>query len=376
MKSFKRNVSLAVILTITTFTLHSQTEGVSISNSAVAPHPSAMLDVKSLNKGILVPRVTIQSLTSYAPVGTTPEDGLLVYNSPTVTGIQEGFYYWDNAQWNLLVTHGGKWFDDPLTTAGGNTGIYRDHIVSVGQGTDAAVHSTLMVNGPAWFFALPNRNSNLITIPSVPGSNWTTPGVGLHVGDPEGYQGVNGGHQNEINYYGDPLDLQWFTETDVRIGAYGGSNLLVHRGTDPNSGRGNIYADGDIKAIYGDVYAKGSKLISDSTMKKNMTEISSVINKVTNLGVFTYNFKTEADTDPKHIGVMAQQVETEFSELVTPTSTTYLDYSQGKNEIQQTQKTIKYVDYPALTAVLLKAIQEQQAIITDLQNRVELLEQQ
>lgn len=59
------------------------------------PHPSAQLDVVSTNKGLLVPRVANTS-----DVTGTPAKGLVVYQ----TSGSEGFYVFDGASWQKLVT--------------------------------------------------------------------------------------------------------------------------------------------------------------------------------------------------------------------------------------------------------------------------------
>ena len=68
-------------------------------------NPSAMLDVASNNKGVLIPRV---SLTSTMDISTivSPATSLLVYNTATVgippNNVSPGFYYWTGSKWNLL----------------------------------------------------------------------------------------------------------------------------------------------------------------------------------------------------------------------------------------------------------------------------------
>ena len=77
-------------------TVYAQTGGVVISNGAATADPSAMLDVISTEKGMLVPRVDIANLAATAPV-TNPALSLLVYNTNTTTGV--GFYYWNGTAW-------------------------------------------------------------------------------------------------------------------------------------------------------------------------------------------------------------------------------------------------------------------------------------
>ncbi|MBU0765530.1 MAG: hypothetical protein KJ607_11910, partial [Bacteroidetes bacterium] len=57
--------------------------------------PSAMLDVKSVDKGLLIPRLTTAQRTAV----TTPATGLLVYDTDL-----NGFYYYNGADWDALFS--------------------------------------------------------------------------------------------------------------------------------------------------------------------------------------------------------------------------------------------------------------------------------
>ncbi len=69
-------------------------QNVGINATGVNPDNSAMLDIVSSDKGILIPRVNIANLSTAAPV-TAPSNSLLVFNTNATTG--QGYYYWDNA---------------------------------------------------------------------------------------------------------------------------------------------------------------------------------------------------------------------------------------------------------------------------------------
>jgi len=72
--------------------------------NTITPGDGSMLDIKSANKGLLVPRVAILDLSTIDPVvvNTAAEESLLVYNTSIVTG--KGFYYWDGSMWVKLST--------------------------------------------------------------------------------------------------------------------------------------------------------------------------------------------------------------------------------------------------------------------------------
>ena len=78
-----------------------------------APDPSAQLDMASINKGILINRVSLTATNSASPI-TAPVEGLLVYNTNTAssgsTEVLPGFYYWDGSKWIAMGgTNGRDW---------------------------------------------------------------------------------------------------------------------------------------------------------------------------------------------------------------------------------------------------------------------------
>ena len=99
---------------------------------------------------------------------------------------------------------------------------------------------------------------------------------------------------------------------------------------------------------------------SDITLKKDIEVIPNSLNKILNLKGVYYEFIEEqlctADQG-KQIGVIAQNVEQEFPEIV-------LTNEDG----------VKTVRYDRLIAPMIEAIKEQQEIINDLKVRIEKLE--
>lgn len=73
---------------------------VAINTDGAAPNSSAMLDVVSSDKGILIPRMTNVEIG-----GITPTNGLLVYSTDDNT-----FYYYNNSTWVQLSSGAsGQW---------------------------------------------------------------------------------------------------------------------------------------------------------------------------------------------------------------------------------------------------------------------------
>ena len=87
----------------------------------------------------------------------------------------------------------------------------------------------------------------------------------------------------------------------------------------------------------------------NSTISSNLNQSSTILEKITNLNPVLYNWKTENDTDPKHIGFIAQEVEQVFPDLVTTDSDTKL-------------KSLNYIGFiPYIT----KAIKELNAKVSN-----------
>lgn len=66
----------------------------------VSPEPSAALEVKSNNKGLLTPRITKSNRINIS----NPATGLLVYQ----TNDDKGFYYFDGNIWQYLNCSGSS----------------------------------------------------------------------------------------------------------------------------------------------------------------------------------------------------------------------------------------------------------------------------
>jgi trimeric autotransporter adhesin len=77
-----------------------QSVGINTDNSA--PDNSAMLDVKSSSKGILVPRVALTGTSDNTTI-SSPATSLLVYNTATISDITPGFYFWNGSGWSSIA---------------------------------------------------------------------------------------------------------------------------------------------------------------------------------------------------------------------------------------------------------------------------------
>ncbi|RYZ50873.1 MAG: hypothetical protein EOO14_18715, partial [Chitinophagaceae bacterium] len=108
-----------------------QQQGVAISADGSAPASSAMLDIKSTDKGVLVPRMTTAQRTAIANV----VKGLLVFDNTT-----SSFWFYNGTAWTELSSGGAS----PWTASG--TNVSNTNTGNVGIGT-ASPTAKLHVSG-------------------------------------------------------------------------------------------------------------------------------------------------------------------------------------------------------------------------------------
>jgi hypothetical protein len=67
-----------------------------IGIGTITPHPSAILDITSSNKGLLIPRVNLTDVNNLTSPINTPAEGLMVWNTNngTIGGSGKGFYFY------------------------------------------------------------------------------------------------------------------------------------------------------------------------------------------------------------------------------------------------------------------------------------------
>lgn len=96
-------------------------QNIGISDVAITPDASSMLEVRSTNKGLLIPRVALTGTTSASPI-TSPATSLLVYNTATAgtapNNVTPGYYYWTGTKWMRLLAIDDK----PAWLLSGNAG--------------------------------------------------------------------------------------------------------------------------------------------------------------------------------------------------------------------------------------------------------------
>ena len=128
MNTIKNNIQKAFFALTLVFALNSNAQSVAINTDGSTADPSAILDLKSTNQGVLVPRLTQSQRTMIS----TPATGLMVYQ----TDATAGFYFYNGTAWTSLSAAGSTGPQGPIGPQGiaGTNGT---------NGNDGAVGATV-----------------------------------------------------------------------------------------------------------------------------------------------------------------------------------------------------------------------------------------
>lgn len=95
LKAFLKSVVIIFTFSFPAFLLG---QGVGIGNTPGQPNPGAILDIRSNNKGVLLPRTDTSSIT-------IPTDGMIIYDT-----LSQCFVYFNGARWQSLLSQGNYSF--------------------------------------------------------------------------------------------------------------------------------------------------------------------------------------------------------------------------------------------------------------------------
>ncbi len=95
--------------------------GAQVGIGTNTPDSSAVLDVSSTNKGLLMPRVSLNSSTDVTTV-PSPKESLIVYNTNKTSDVDSSLYIYSSKKWNRLIDESyldnlSKYFNIPKTVA-------------------------------------------------------------------------------------------------------------------------------------------------------------------------------------------------------------------------------------------------------------------
>ena len=330
------------------------------------PHPQAALEISSPDKGLLIPRIALQSSSTLAPLSGVPSsshESMLVYNTNTSTqnGLDgKGYYYWSSE-------NGGAWTKiSSGEAAPDDVRLIGNSLVAAnaGPGGNGSSEGTQA-----------NRSNNFLG--SNAGLSNTTGSNNIFFGFDSGSGNTTGSHNLMFGWRAGRITESGVFNTASSNSIFIGGNTSSHASTSSNEivigdaarGKGsNTVVIGNSSTINnyfsGNVHASGMKLTSDVRYKMAITPIVNALSKLMKLRgvkhrwvdktVNGYNFPSGETT----LGVIAQEIEPLFPELVVTDGNGY-----------------KSVDYVKLSAVLIEAIKEQQQQIDDQERRLKIIEE-
>jgi hypothetical protein len=160
----------------------------------------------------------------------------------------------------------------------------------------------------------------------------------------------------------------WASSGNWGIGPHSGNNDSIIRIGVATTDANGAYWTGAYAAIYAGAYTNAS----DYRIKENVVDVENgVLEKVLALRVVNYNIIGIPDEDgdlpqyKEEIGFIAHEIQEHFPVVVSGEK----DAVDGNGDALH-----QGVDYAKMSAVLTKAIQEQQALITTLTERITALE--
>jgi len=127
MRNFTKLFLAACLFIGFAFSVNAQSVG--INGDGSAPDNSAMLDVRSTDKGLLIPQIALQTVNDITTIAN-PALSLLVYNTSNGAGLTTGYYYWSGSLWTKLTTAVADG-SETIVTAGTNVTV-------TGTGTTAS----------------------------------------------------------------------------------------------------------------------------------------------------------------------------------------------------------------------------------------------
>ncbi len=327
----------------------------------------------SIASGDYTERLTIQSSSGNVGIGTaTPSSKLEVAGQVKITGgvpgtgkiltsDATGLASWTAPQPVTWLKNSNHIYYNTGKVAIGMTlpryelTIYQDNDPHIGfynstsgtSGTDGFTISTGSTGSPVWIWNWENSNMHFATN----NANRMIINADGHV-SMMGYLDLNTDGTFGALYVKGKQALWWdgtyFSWGYDAVWNYFADRISIGRAVDP----GASY----MLWVQGTAYATGSWSSSDIRFKKNILPISGALGKVLKVSGNSFEFRSDEFKDyhfaeGKQFGFIAQEIESEFPEVVKTESDGY-----------------KSVNYNGMIPVLLEAIKEQQKLIDSLKN--------
>lgn len=395
-------VFLSSILLLMAYTGFAQV-GINTTN----PDPSAMLEVKSTIAGVLIPRMTQAQKTAI----TTPATGLLIYQTDGTTG----FWYYNGTVWTMFTSSGWNLTGDAGTNPTANflgTTDNQDFIIATNNSErirlqadgDVGINQNnpttkLHITGATPAFRLQDGSqgaNKVLTSDTNGNASWKT-NSSLTAPDDDWRFSSGNTYADPIYHTGKVVIGRTGTTThhiDVDNGANTGTTMGIGNNEYLRDGNNetqfshslvplsdNSLTLGSSAFRWRTVYAvNGTIQTSDGRDKTNIKPLSYGINTLKSLNPVSYKWKDEKylnynipETNKEtKLGLLAQELQQTVPEVVYTHTWKPKSEKEHDTYIKVTNAYLG-VNYEELLAVLVKAKQEQQLEIEQLQAETQVL---
>lgn len=342
------------------------------------PNASALLDVYSTTKGVLLPQVALSATNNNSPIGAGIATGLIVYNTATAgtfpNDVKPGYYYWSSSgRWERFGTNP----QDAWYTAG-NTGTNpTQYFLGTIDNQPMAIRSNniermrvtpdgeIIIGGTAPLLAgdmfIATSLSNTYAWPingyanhngggvyglryATSTSTWGAGQFEVEAGCPAGSRGVSGSVNSNTQY-----------------GSYGAKPA-------GGSGFGGLFLN-DLG------YSGGVYNVSDRRLKKDIKPINNALDLVSQISLYSFKFKTEEfdvlGDEGTHFGVIADELYLILPELVRSKTIIAGEVRSlpKEKQLRGVDGEVNMVNYVEMIPISIQAIK-------DLNNKVDQLVQE
>ncbi|TVR80503.1 MAG: hypothetical protein EA412_04635 [Chitinophagaceae bacterium] len=380
----KKLISCFLFVSFSHFSLFAQ-DNVGIGTTT--PDLSAILEIQSSDKGVLIPRVTTLQRNNI----NNPATGLFVYDTDF-----NQFWYFDGTQWVEAIGPAGPSGPAGIDGQDGNDGqdgvgiinavvnFNGDLILTYSDNTTVNAGQVLGPQGPAGpqgtsgsdgqdgtdgvgIVSTTDNQNGTFTINYSDGSSFTTIDLTGQQGatGPTGQQGATGpqGPQGSTGPQG-PAGQDGLLPNGTAAGNttyWNGSQWVVNSSNIYNNG-GNVGINNNNPAyrlhVGGRIKSDGITESSDERLKEDIETLQYALSKVMELRGVSYSWNKYAGDElaesGSKIGLIAQEVEKIIPEVVDTDNEGY-----------------KSIQYSVLVALLIEAIKEQQNDYNALRNDVD-----
>jgi hypothetical protein len=331
---------------------------VGISTTVFTPDPSAMLEIRANNKGLLIPRVALTGPTDATTI-PNPATSLLVYNTNTAGGLTPGYYY--NAgtpaspNWVRLLN--GSSPSDVWLTLGN-------------AGTNPTTHFVGTTDNVDLVFRTNNSERMRITADGSVGIGTTNPASKLHINNGDILiSKSNSNFDNILLSVHYPQGKSAFLigtymgwdKDAIYIGGYNGISPTSSIAGIPVTTNKVVCGGGNQPYLGLPVYASNFYTTSSRKLKTDIKPLNYGLKEILALQPVQYVFNYDPKKIPQ-IGLIAEDVVNDIPEVVS-----VLDKKGAHLPPYDMNGVPVAIDYSKLSVVLINAIKDQQKIIQQLQ---------